>query len=249
MGWRYRKSINLGGFRINFSKSGIGYSYGCKGYRKTKMANGRTRITYSIPNTGISYVTEQTNQKSLNQNKSNNKIINIVSFIFTTIVCIFIYVFLNILFDDNTNSKLLKQENSKISDNEISGVTYKTAGDEYMNYIKSVVHKVIDNNADYHIESIISTYSNFDIVIRFNNYIDEDSFKNIATEVTNNIYQELKKSNYKENGFGANYNIIGFTFRALKSNCKVMCDIQQYYYIDVLEVSKYKNLQEYIDNR
>ena len=28
MGWRYRKSINLGcGFRINLSKSGIGYSY------------------------------------------------------------------------------------------------------------------------------------------------------------------------------------------------------------------------------
>lgn len=28
MGFRYRKSINLGGgFRINLSKSGIGYSY------------------------------------------------------------------------------------------------------------------------------------------------------------------------------------------------------------------------------
>lgn len=29
MGWRFRKSINLGlGFRINLSKSGIGYSWG-----------------------------------------------------------------------------------------------------------------------------------------------------------------------------------------------------------------------------
>ncbi|MCI8620338.1 MAG: DUF4236 domain-containing protein [Clostridia bacterium] len=57
MGWRYRKSINLGGgFRINLSKSGIGYSWGVKGYRVTKTASGQTRKTYSIPGTGISYV-------------------------------------------------------------------------------------------------------------------------------------------------------------------------------------------------
>ena len=57
MGWRFRKSINLGGgFRINLSKSGIGYSWGVKGYRITKTASGQTRKTYSIPDTGISYV-------------------------------------------------------------------------------------------------------------------------------------------------------------------------------------------------
>ena len=59
MGLRYRKSINLGGgFRINISKSGIGYSWGVKGYRITKTAKGRTRTTASIPGTGISYVHE-----------------------------------------------------------------------------------------------------------------------------------------------------------------------------------------------
>lgn len=59
MGWRYRKSINLGGgFRVNLSKSGIGYSWGVKGYRITKTADGRTRHTASIPGTGISYVEE-----------------------------------------------------------------------------------------------------------------------------------------------------------------------------------------------
>ena len=59
MGIRYRKSINLGGgFRINISKSGIGYSWGTKGYRYTKTARGTTRKTYSIPGTGISYVEE-----------------------------------------------------------------------------------------------------------------------------------------------------------------------------------------------
>lgn len=59
MGLRFRKSINLGGgFRINLSKSGIGYSWGVKGFRRTRTATGRTRRTYSIPGTGISYVDE-----------------------------------------------------------------------------------------------------------------------------------------------------------------------------------------------
>lgn len=59
MGFRYRKSINLGGgFRVNLSKNGIGYSWGVKGYRVTKTADGRTRRTASIPGTGISYVEE-----------------------------------------------------------------------------------------------------------------------------------------------------------------------------------------------
>lgn len=66
MGWRFRKSVNLGfGFRINLSKSGIGYSWGFPGYRVTKMANGGNRVTYSIPGTGISYV-EQSGGKSSN---------------------------------------------------------------------------------------------------------------------------------------------------------------------------------------
>lgn len=57
MGYRFRKSINLGGgFKINLSKSGISYSWGVPGIRYTKLANGRERHTYSIPGTGISYV-------------------------------------------------------------------------------------------------------------------------------------------------------------------------------------------------
>lgn len=69
MGFRYRKSINLGGgFKINLSKSGIGYSWGTKGYRVTKTARGTTRRTYSIPGTGISYVDE-----SGSRNRSRNR--------------------------------------------------------------------------------------------------------------------------------------------------------------------------------
>lgn len=65
MGFRYRKSINLGGgFRVNISKSGIGYSWGVKGYRITKTAKGTVRRTVSIPGTGISYSEESRVPKS-----------------------------------------------------------------------------------------------------------------------------------------------------------------------------------------
>lgn len=64
MGFRFRKSIKLGGgFRINLSKSGVGYSWGTKGMRFTKSSNGRKRTTYSIPGTGISYVSESGKSK------------------------------------------------------------------------------------------------------------------------------------------------------------------------------------------
>ena len=64
MGLRFRKSINLGGgFKINLSKSGIGYSWGVKGFRATKTARGTTRRTASIPGTGISYVSESGKKK------------------------------------------------------------------------------------------------------------------------------------------------------------------------------------------
>ena len=65
MGFRYRKSIRLGGgFRINISGSGVGYSWGVPGYRITKTANGKIRETASIPGTGLSYSTEESIYKS-----------------------------------------------------------------------------------------------------------------------------------------------------------------------------------------
>jgi hypothetical protein len=69
MGFRVRRSIKLGGgVRINFSKSGIGYSWGVPGYRITKTSRGKIRKTYSIPGTGISYVEEsgRRSRKSVN---------------------------------------------------------------------------------------------------------------------------------------------------------------------------------------
>ena len=60
MGFRFRKSFNLGGgFRTTFSKSGAGFSWGTKGFRVTKKARGGTRTTFSIPGTGISHVSDK----------------------------------------------------------------------------------------------------------------------------------------------------------------------------------------------
>ncbi|WP_063795545.1 DUF4236 domain-containing protein [Paenibacillus sp. Soil750] len=70
MGFRYRKSINIGGLRINASKSGLGASVGVKGLRVTKRVDGRTELTASIPGTGVSY------QETLSKEKRRNEYIN-----------------------------------------------------------------------------------------------------------------------------------------------------------------------------
>lgn len=76
MGFRFRRSINLGGgFKINLSKSGIGYSWGTKGYRISRTARGTTRRTYSIPGTGISYVDESgSRNRNRSQRRNQNRI-------------------------------------------------------------------------------------------------------------------------------------------------------------------------------
>lgn len=86
MGLRFRKSINLGKiFRINLSRSGIGYSWGVKGFRSTRTSTGKKRNTFSIPGTGISYVKElkenntKTNDESRgNEMKKKKKIVPII---------------------------------------------------------------------------------------------------------------------------------------------------------------------------
>ena len=60
MGLNFRKSITVGKFfRINLSKSGVSYSVGIPGYRKTVTSKGDLRTTVSIPGTGISHTTTQ----------------------------------------------------------------------------------------------------------------------------------------------------------------------------------------------
>lgn len=70
MGFRMRKSINLGGgVRLNLSKKGIGYSVGTKGFRVTKKARGGVRTTASIPGTGISFVTDSKKKRNTKKRK------------------------------------------------------------------------------------------------------------------------------------------------------------------------------------
>jgi hypothetical protein len=55
MGFYYRKSLNLGLFRVNLSKSGLGYSVGGRGFRVGTTARGRKYTSFSIPGTGVGY--------------------------------------------------------------------------------------------------------------------------------------------------------------------------------------------------
>ncbi|MDW8348794.1 MAG: DUF4236 domain-containing protein [Verrucomicrobiae bacterium] len=55
MGFYYRRSVNLGPFRVNISKSGVGYSIGGRGFRVGTTAKGKRYTTFSIPGTGVYY--------------------------------------------------------------------------------------------------------------------------------------------------------------------------------------------------
>ena len=76
MGLRLRKSFGSKNFRVTISKSGVSYSAGCKGFRVTQKANGGTRTTVSIPNTGVSYV-EETNPTSKTAKTNTGDIIHL----------------------------------------------------------------------------------------------------------------------------------------------------------------------------
>lgn len=58
MGLIFKKSVKLGPLKINFSKSGIGYSVGNKKIRHTKTADGKTYNTINLGH-GLSYRTKK----------------------------------------------------------------------------------------------------------------------------------------------------------------------------------------------
>ena len=57
MGFFYRKSIKLGPFRVNLSKSGVGSSVGGPGFRTGVSGSGRRYTSFSLPGTGLGYRT------------------------------------------------------------------------------------------------------------------------------------------------------------------------------------------------
>lgn len=79
MGFRFRKSINLGkGVRINFNKKSAGISFGTKGARYSFNSNGRRTASVGIPGTGLYYTKtsggsshKKTSKKKSNTNTNN----------------------------------------------------------------------------------------------------------------------------------------------------------------------------------
>lgn len=56
MGFRFRKSINLGGgMRLNLNKKSAGLSFGGKGFRYSINTNGKRTASAGIPGTGLYY--------------------------------------------------------------------------------------------------------------------------------------------------------------------------------------------------
>lgn len=55
MGFYYRRSVNIGPFRINLGSGGVGYSVGGRGFRVGRSGSGRRYTSFSLPGTGIGY--------------------------------------------------------------------------------------------------------------------------------------------------------------------------------------------------
>jgi hypothetical protein len=57
MGWNWRRVLNFGPVRVNFSKNGIGYSIGAKGVRIGRNVKRENYTQLTVPKTGIYYRT------------------------------------------------------------------------------------------------------------------------------------------------------------------------------------------------
>ena len=55
MGFYFRKSMNLGPFRVNLSRGGVGWSVGAPGLRVGQTPRKRRYTTLSVPGTGLGY--------------------------------------------------------------------------------------------------------------------------------------------------------------------------------------------------
>ena len=92
MRFRLRKTFNLGnGIRFNLSKSGLGWSWGNHFFRRTYTSKNKTRTTLTIPNTGLSYISE----KKAKNIRKQSIILKLLKLLFKFIFFIFILLFNN----------------------------------------------------------------------------------------------------------------------------------------------------------
>ena len=90
MSFHLRKTFNLGnGIRFNLSKSGVGWSWGNHFFRKTYTSKNKTRTTLTIPNTGLSYISE----KQTKIVKKQSVILKVFKLLFKFLFFIFILFF------------------------------------------------------------------------------------------------------------------------------------------------------------
>mgnify|MGYP004507588095 CR=1 FL=1 len=101
MGLRFRKSIKVGDHsRVTVSKSGVGFSTGVKGVRFTRTANGRNKVSTSIPGTGLSYEKyiggKKSGKKSAGSGGSNTvAIVAIVAAAVVIVLLVVLYLFVS----------------------------------------------------------------------------------------------------------------------------------------------------------
>lgn len=74
MGFRFRKSVRFGLFRINLGKRGIGTSIGVPGARITNSSTGRKYLTLGIPGTGLSW-TKTLNARRARRVQTNTPVV------------------------------------------------------------------------------------------------------------------------------------------------------------------------------
>ncbi len=55
MGWSFRRSKSFGLFKLNFSKSGIGFSFGVPGARVGVNSKGKKYVRGGIPGSWLYY--------------------------------------------------------------------------------------------------------------------------------------------------------------------------------------------------
>jgi hypothetical protein len=88
MGWSYRKSVNLGPFRVNLSKSGVGYSVGGKDFRVGVNPRGRRYETLTIPGTGLHY---RSSGKTRGQSSGCMGVVLMMGLVFAAGIQLFLY--------------------------------------------------------------------------------------------------------------------------------------------------------------
>ena len=117
MGWRFRKSLNLGGgVRLNFNKKSTGISFGTKGARYSVNSNGRKTVSFGIPGTGL-YWTESKSGKtkgSKSNNSSSGCLMWVLLWPFLIVFYMFYYLIKGIIILVKKIIEILKSDDDKM---------------------------------------------------------------------------------------------------------------------------------------